>query len=99
MSDPVTPARSNFWISASAVVGVIVIFALILLVAYLPQAPAPLADGAKTPEQRKNILVEHRAKETKAATGYAWIDQSKGVVQLPIDRAMQLTIQELNAKK
>jgi hypothetical protein len=99
MSDSTNASPSNFWLTTLAVVGVIVIFALILVVAYLPQAPAPLAEGAKTPEQRKTILVEHRAKETKASTGYTWIDQSKGVVQLPIDRAMQLTIQELNAKK
>ena len=99
MSDSATASRSNFWITAAGVVGVCVIFVLILVVAYLPQAPAPLADGAKTPEQRKNILLEHRAKEAAAATGYSWIDQPKGVVRLPNDRAIELTIQELNAKK
>ena len=98
MSDP-TPPRSGPWLLIAAVAGVFIIFAIILSVAYLPQAPAPLAEGARTPEQRKTILLEHRAKEAKAATSYGWIDQSKGVVQLPIDRAVELTIQDLNAKK
>jgi len=99
MSDTDSSPKSGFWMVAAAIVGVLVIFVLILVVAYLPQAPAPLAEGAKTPEQRKTILVEHKAKETKAATSYGWIDQQKGIVQLPIDRAVELTIQELNAKK
>ena len=81
------------------ILAVFVIFVVILLVAYLPKQAAPLGDGVKTSEQRKAALAELRAHETKVAAGYAWIDQSKGVVQLPIDRAVELTLRDIEAKQ
>lgn len=50
-------------------------------------------------ESRRQALTELRAEEAKKAAGYAWIDQQAGVVQLPIDRAMELTVQQYGAKK
>lgn len=97
MSDNSSP--KNSWVSIAAVIGGFAIFVLILIVAYVPKKAEPLPEGVKTPAQRYEILTEHRAKEAKAAGSYAWIDQGKGVVQLPIDRAVELTIQELNAGK
>jgi hypothetical protein len=29
---------------------------------------------------------------------YGWVDQSAGLVRLPIDRAVELTIRDLNSK-
>ena len=98
MSDSAVPAK-NSWVTFAAVIGGFAIFALILLVAYLPQKPAPLSEGAKTPEERIAMLTDLRAKEKTAATTYAWVDQAKGVVRLPLDRAVELTVQELNAGK
>ncbi len=98
MSDA-APSNSSFGLTFLAAIGGFVIFVVILLVAYLPQKPAPLADGAKTPEQRKAALAELRAHEIKVGTGYAWVDQSKGVVQLPLDRAVELTLRDLEAKQ
>jgi hypothetical protein len=98
MSDhPASP--KNFWVTLAAIVGGFAIFLLILFIAYLPQKPAPLPEGTKTPEQRTALLAEARAKDKSAATTYGWIDQQKGIVRLPTDRAVELTIQELNAKK
>jgi hypothetical protein len=93
-----TPNK-NLWVTFAAVIGGFLIFVLILTVAYLPKRPAPIAEGAKTPEQRAQILRELRAKEQRIATSYAWIDQGAGTVQLPVERAVELTIQELNTKK
>ena len=55
-------------------------------------------EGIKTPEERKALLAEHRAKEQAGATGYGWVDRKAGIVRLPIDRAIELTVQE-HAKK
>ena len=55
-------------------------------------------DGIHNAEMRKKTLAEMRAKEAKQATSYGWVDQKAGVVQLPIDRAMELTLQQY-AKK
>jgi len=94
-----TPTKSNVWVTFGAVIGGFLIFALILTIAYLPQRPAPLPEGARTPQQRVQLLGEVRAKEQKIAGSYAWIDANAGSVQLPLERAVELTIQELNATK
>ncbi len=89
---------SAFGATLIAAIGGFAIFGLILLVAYLPNKAAPAGDGVKTPEQRKAALAELRGKEQTAATSYGWVDKDKGVVRLPLDRAIELTIQE-HAKK
>jgi hypothetical protein len=48
-----------------------------------------------TPEERKARLLEVRSNEAKALTTYSVIDQQQGTVRLPIDRAMELTLQDL----
>lgn len=96
MSETASSSKTS-WMTFAAVIGGFTIFALILLVAYLPQKPAPLPEGSKTPEERLAALAELRAKEKTGATSYGWVDQSKGIVRLPLDRAVELTVQELNA--
>ncbi len=89
---------SAFGSTLIAVIGGFAIFGLILVVAYLPNKAAPVGDGVKTPEQRKAILAELHGKEQAAAASYGWVDKENGVVRLPLDRAIELTIQE-HAKK
>lgn len=96
MSDA-APNPGSF-VTAAAAIGGFLIFVLILVVAYLPNNPAPLPEGTKTPEERATILRELRAKEAATAKSYGWVDQQKGIVRIPIERAMQLTVQD-NTKK
>jgi hypothetical protein len=66
---------------------------------YRPHArTVQVVEGVRTPADRKVLLGELRAKDEIAATSYAWVDQPKGVVRLPIERAMELTVRE-HAKK
>lgn len=102
MSDAHSSACENkgsFVATLLAVIGGFAIFAIILVVAYLPNKAAPAGDGVKTPAERKAALAELRGKEQTAATTYGWVDKDKGVVRLPIDRAVELVIQEHAAKK
>jgi hypothetical protein len=94
-----TPSSCCTLTTVAAAIGGFAIFALIVFIAYLPKTPAPLPDGVRTPEQRKAALNELRAKEKAAATTYGWVDQANGVVRIPIEEAVKLTIQEINAKK
>lgn len=98
MSDK-SASSKNVWATLAAAIGGFAIFLLILYIAYLPQKPATLSQGSKTPAERTATLSDLRAKDKSATTTYGWIDQSKGVVRLPTDRAVELTIRELNAKK
>jgi hypothetical protein len=100
MSDHPTPSSPPASLATLAsVVGVFLIFLLILLIAYLPKQAEPITQGALSPAERKAKLDELRAHEQKTATTYAWIDQAKGTVQLPLDRAMELVVQEHNPGK
>lgn len=92
-------SKSGFVTTLAAVVGGFAIFVLILVIAYLPRKPEPLPEGTLTPAERSARLADLRAKEHEAATTYGWVDQANGVVRLPIDRAVELTIQELNSKR
>lgn len=66
---------------------------------YTPHATEVEAvEGVRTPADRKALLAEHRQKEHTEATTYAWIDQQAGLVRLPIDRAIELTVRD-HAKK
>jgi hypothetical protein len=84
-------------------------FAFLVSRYYKPTATAPQNQQAEnlpkdlewkaTPASRKKTLTELREKQAKQATSYAWVDQKAGVVQLPIERAMELTAQQYGAKK
>ena len=54
--------------------------------------PAPL--GEDRGAVRAKALVELRAAETEALNNPGWIDQSKGIVRLPIEDAMKMVERE-----
>jgi hypothetical protein len=63
-------------------------------------AAAEFAEDARwkaTPQGRADRLAELHQKE-RAANAYAWADQPAGIVRLPLDRAIELTVKE-HAKK
>ncbi len=75
------------------------IFGTFLIVAVLVWAmrhytrSAPL--GQARAGERKKALAELRMAEVEALKGdYTWLDKAKGIVRLPIARAMELTVQE-----
>jgi hypothetical protein len=108
-SSGIRESRASFWVTFLAVVGCFAIFVIVLELAYIPQRRlAPDVDLTKippeeqwkfTPAGRQAHLDEMRAKEQAAATSYAWIDKDKRIVQLPLDRAMELTLQDINAAR
>jgi hypothetical protein len=61
----------------------------------------PLAAQAETrvpPEPRlqtnpRQDLSDLRAREDQALTTYGWVDKNAAIVRIPIDRAMQLTVE------
>jgi hypothetical protein len=110
MTDSSAPApRPVSLVTIVAILGTFALFLLLVDLAYLPHRPAApqlvaaekLSDDQAwkaTPESRKANLLELRAKQQKQATSYGWVDQKTGVVQLPIDRAMELVVRQYGAK-
>jgi hypothetical protein len=76
------------------------LFLGVLWFAYVKQFPhAELGDGVHTAQQREETLKKLQLKMAADSTTYGWVDKDKQVVRLPIDRAMQLTVEDLNAAK
>lgn len=78
------------------VINTLAILAALLVVAAIVWAmkhyTTPASLTAERAALRSRNLGELRAEETKAMTTYDWVDKSKGIVRLKIDRAVQMTI-------
>jgi hypothetical protein len=74
------------------VVGAFLIVAALVWAMRHYNQPAGL--NTKRMAERAQALVELRAAEAEAVAHVAWIDQSKGLVRLPVDQAMKLVLQE-----
>ena len=99
------PARSSFALTAGVVLACFLVFAAIVGVTlYLSNKPLPVEHVEKdeewkfSAEKRADRLNTLRTAEQAAATTYGWVDQSAGVVRLPIDRAMELVVAEQGRK-
>ena len=87
-------------------------FALFLFLVWIVYVPRPLQQGINltadqlssdqtwqaTPAARRSYLQTLRAKQDAQLHAYGWVDQKNGVVQLPIDRAMELVAQPSASK-
>jgi hypothetical protein len=111
MTDPDTPAPRP--VSLLAVIAVFVLLSLFGFLAervYMtsrppaPQNQAPdnlskdLAWKA-TPATRKAYLADLRNQQAHQAASYGWVDKKAGVVQLPLERAMELIVAEQGGSK
>ena len=76
---------------------VLLIGGLIALVVWQRQG-IPTYDEQRRELRLKN-LAELNAENQKTLTQYRWVDKSKGVVGIPIDRAMQLVLSDLQASR
>lgn len=85
------PPKVNRLLSLTGIVGAILVFAVILYVAYLPGRP-PAVDY-KAAEDRKQAADETRAEGLAKITGYEVIDKEMGLVRIPIEEAMNLTVE------
>ena len=81
-------------------IGVVLLFAFFGLLALVVIGASPR--GNTYEEKRAKARVEKlqaaREETTTALTTYAWLNKSKGVVRIPINDAMKLTVAELAHK-
>jgi len=80
------------------ITGVVMILLFVGLVALLviQRGQVQTYDEARK-EQRLKNLAELNAENEKILTQYHWVDKAKGVVGIPIDRAMNLVLTELQS--
>ena len=84
--------KTKFAVYAVAILGSFLIMAA--LVKIMQHKTSTGAVGTDQAAQREKTLATVRAETEQALKNYAWQDQAKGFVRLPIDRAMQLVLQE-----
>jgi len=89
--------RSGF----GAWLGIVMLFAVFALLVWAVMGMMPRGDHyeQKRAEARVEKLKTVRDEANTALHGYAWVDKSKGVVRLPIERAMEVTLADLAKKK
>jgi hypothetical protein len=98
MSDPASnfsfPHRTPVF-TAVIVLAFFAAFGWLATRVYVPHAAeVNKVEGVRTPDDRRTILAEHRTKEQAESTTYGWVDQKAGIVRVPIERAIELTVAE-----
>ena len=90
-----SPAPFSTWL------GVIFLFALFGAIVLAVIGPTTRTDSYEQTRAKKRVDMLKTTRETdeKALSGYGWADKNKGVVRLPIERAMEITATELANKK
>lgn len=83
-------ARTTAWVLGT--LGTLSI--MILLVWAMVRATRPEDIAAARALERARFLQEIRQAEALATTTYAWQDQAKGFVRVPVSRARELVLQE-----
>ncbi|MCF7729167.1 MAG: hypothetical protein K9M81_02235 [Chthoniobacterales bacterium] len=81
----------RFWMAA----GLLILFvaALILVIRWNPE---PMTDDEERALLRvKNLAALNKANDELLNT-YGWVDQNQGVLHIPLERAMELEINNLN---
>ena len=110
MSDtPATPARPVSLFKIGFLLALFAAFLLVIRYFYHPSPTSAFNASAENiskdlewranSDARRKALNELREKGTQQISSYGWVDKNAGVVQLPIERAMELTARDLAAKQ
>src|ERR1051326_288971 len=99
VTSPSAPARPP--IAFGALLGVVLLFLFFGIFVYVLVAATPHGNDyeQKRAKAREEKLKTMRESANKDLNSYAWVDKTKGVARIPIDRAMELTLRDLASKK
>jgi hypothetical protein len=81
--------------------GIVLLFALFGIIVLAIIGPAQRGSDYEEARAKKRVenLKTLREEADKALTTYGWIDKTKGLAHIPIERAMELTVVELAKQK
>ncbi len=92
-------SHSNWTLSVIGALGTMLLFGLLIFIAYYVPASDREPATAELVAQRKATLAEMQATEASAATSYKVLNKETDQVQIPIDEAMKLVVPKLNKAK
>jgi hypothetical protein len=83
-----------------------ILLALLGFVLFLAFVFVMLHQGGERPTYEEKRMAErleklkaHQTRDEELLTTYGWVNEDGGVARLPIDRAMELTIEDLSKKE
>jgi len=81
--------------------GIVLLFALFGIIVLAIIGPMPRGSDYEETRAKKRMekLKTVREDAEKSLNNYAWVDKNKGVVRIPISRAMELTTADLAKQK
>ena len=79
-----------------AIVG-FTLFSLVAII-WLRTLPQIESYESKRAAYRTKLFQSLKVEEVKKLNHYAWVDEKKGVVQIPVDRAQEIVREELKTK-
>ena len=81
--------------------GIVLLFALFGVIVLAIIGPSQRASDYEEARAKKRVenLKTLREEADKALTSYGWIDKTKGLAHIPIERAMEVTVAELAKQK
>jgi len=97
MAEPKQEGKSSALMMITGLVMVLLFCGLVFFLVSQGQSIANV-DEVKAQVRLKN-LADLNSENQKVLTQYRWVDKSKGVVGVPIDRAMELVVAELQSNK
>ena len=89
------PSDNTTLVSALGWIGVFLVFVLVVALTYL-RDPAASQEKINVAE-RIRIRDDVRAEQAKLVNAYQWVNQPEGVIRVPVERAMELVVEELKA--
>ena len=97
MSD--SPSQRAPLVSILGIFVLLGLFAAVVYYVYVPRHTGAFPDdGIHSAELRQKNLAELRAKQARQLASYGWVDQKAGVMQLPLERAEELTLRKYASK-
>lgn len=80
--------------------GVLILLLAAVIVGFrlVGQSGAMEAEDAERAAVRLKNLADLRVADSNELTTYGWVDRAKGVVRVPVTRAMELVLPEINAR-
>lgn len=86
--------QNGRWLLGNALVVLATLGIMAVLVLVMIRHTRPVDVNAERVALRKKNLAEMRAADAAGLSQYGWVDQAKGVVRLPLERALELTVRE-----
>jgi len=95
--EKVEKKKIGYVITALVAIVLMFLFVFILATVYLPSRVTDVNESII--KERLSKLATVNAKQAEQVSSYAWVDKEKGIVRIPVEEAMKLTVIQLSKER